>query len=84
MIIASNNPFECNRAIIGEPPYSEEFTWADGDPQTFTVPTGITPKSVFHNRSLLLESEYSVSGQVVTVTYTTFDASETNIITIKN
>ena len=64
--------------------YSEEFTWEEGNPQIFTIPDGITPKSVFHNKTLLRPTEYTVDGANVEITYVEFDPSETNIVTIQN
>lgn len=86
MIKASNNPFECAPVILttGEVSYSEDFTYVNGQPQEFTVPNGITPKAVYHNRTKLFQDEYTVAGSLVTITYTTFEPSETNIITIEN
>ena len=65
-------------------PYSEEFIWEEGNPQVFTVPDGITPKNVFHNKTLLRPTEYTVDGSDVEVTYVAFDPVETNIVTITN
>lgn len=91
MIKASNNPFECTPVIISPggdsfTQYREDFTYVNGDPQTFELPEGIIPSAVFHNRSLLLETEYTVTGTTIkTVTITAaFDEDETNIITITN
>lgn len=67
--------------------YSNDFTYVNGDPQTFTLPLGVIPKSVYHNRTLLIKDEYSVTGagvKTVSIDYVVFDPDETNIITIKN
>lgn len=66
--------------------FREDFNWTSG-PQTFDLPEGIDPKNVFHNRSMLFESEFEVTGdeiKTVNVNYITFEPSETNIITITN
>lgn len=65
-------------------PYREDFTWQTGESQQFIIPEDVSVKSVYHNRTKLFQSEYTVNGNIVTITYTTFDPNETNIITIEN